>query len=84
MSNCHRTYDEDIKDCPCQSGCPSGCPCPNYPCTETTISPDITTPSQPDTTTSPTADAVLILNTASSSNMPMVVDFDGQWIVLYF
>ena len=55
-----------------------GCPCPNYSCAETTATPDVTTPSQPETTTSPTSNAVLILNSAYSSNIPMIVDFDGR------
>ena len=37
-----------------------------------------TTQSQPETTTIPTTNAVLILNTSSSNNVPMIVDFDGQ------
>ena len=32
---------------------------------------------QPETTTSPTANAVLILSTRSSANIPLVVDFEG-------
>ena len=33
---------------------------------------------QPETTMSPTANAVLILSTRQSANIPLVVDFDGQ------
>ena len=33
---------------------------------------------QPETTSSPTANAVLILSTTSSARIPLVVDFDGQ------
>ena len=66
-----------------KKNCIGGCPCPNYSCIETTESPDVTTTFQPDTTTSPTANAVLILNTVNSANMPMVVDFDGQWVFSY-
>ena len=39
--------------------------------------PDVTTPSQPETTTSPTSNAVLILSTAKSAQ-PMIVDFAGN------
>ena len=73
-----------ILDCPCELFCPEGCTgCDNLVCTETTVSPDVTTTSQPDTTTSPTVNAVLILNTVSSANVPMIVDFEGQYIFLY-
>ena len=37
-----------------------------------------TTHSHLETTSSPTVNAVLILSTANSNNVPMVVDFDGQ------
>ena len=37
-----------------------------------------TTQSQPETTMSPTANAVLILSTRQSANIPLVVGFDGQ------
>ena len=37
-----------------------------------------TTRSHQETTTSPTANAVLILSTSDSANIPLVVDFDGQ------
>ena len=36
LSSCLREYDENLKTCPCQLGCPSGCPCPNYECPTTT------------------------------------------------
>ena len=29
---CARDYDENKAVCPCQPGCPSGCPCPEYLC----------------------------------------------------
>ena len=29
---CNRQYDENIKNCPCNEGCPLGCPCPIYLC----------------------------------------------------
>ena len=37
---------------------------------------------QPDTTTSQAANAVLILSTEYYANIPLVVDFDGQYIPL--
>ena len=29
-SDCSREYEQKLQDCPCQSGCPDGCPCPTY------------------------------------------------------
>ena len=37
-----------------------------------------TTRYQPETTASPTANAILILSTRKPANIPMIVDFDGQ------
>ena len=76
-------FELDILDCPCELFCPQGCDgCDNQVCTETTATPDVTKPSQPDTTTSPTTNAILILNTVNSANVPMIVDFEGQFIFL--
>ena len=33
VSQCSRTYDENLKSCPCQEHCPNGCPCSSYECT---------------------------------------------------
>ena len=91
-ADCNDDFRQRQFDCPCevnigaprlkkevyfQENCIGGCPCENYSCTETTASPDVTTPSQPDTTTSPTAPAVLILSTANSAQ-PLIVDFSGS------
>ena len=38
----------------------------------------MTTTSLPETTTSPTANAVLVLSTRDATNKPMIVDFDGK------
>ena len=38
----------------------------------------MTTTSLPETTTSPTANAVLVLSTQNGANKPMIVDFDGK------
>ena len=67
-----------------KENCIGGCPCPNYSCAETTPSPDVTTPSQPDTTTSPNVNAVLILSTYENSNTPMIMDFNGKYSFLKF
>ena len=45
---------------------------------EYTESPTEVPTTQPETTTSPTADAVLVLSTENSANIPLVVDFEGQ------
>ena len=29
---CSRDYQHKKEQCPCQSGCPDGCPCPDYEC----------------------------------------------------
>ena len=31
-SRCNREYAQKLEECPCKSGCPTGCPCPNYEC----------------------------------------------------
>ena len=67
----------NILDCPCELFCPHGCTgCDNPVCQ------DVTTSSKPDTTTSPTASAVLILSN-SRSEKPLIIDFDGQLIFWY-
>ena len=32
MSTCLRQYDQTMNNCPCNGGCPNGCPCPTYQC----------------------------------------------------
>ena len=60
--------------------CPGGCPCEDFNCIETTNGPDVTTSisTTPATTTSPTANAVLVLSTGNASNKPMIVNFNGK------
>ena len=63
----------NILDCPRELFCSEGWTgCDNPICQ------DVTTSSQPDTTTLPTANVVLILSTQDSRNVPIIVDFDGQ------
>ena len=30
ISSCNREFDHLLNQCPCESGCPDGCPCPVY------------------------------------------------------
>ena len=72
FTQCSRNYHQDIQTCPCQSGCPNGCPCPVYQCpTTTTTSPEITT------TTSSTKTSILILSTFQS-NRPLITNGAGK------
>ncbi|CAG5108397.1 Oidioi.mRNA.OKI2018_I69.chr1.g3776.t1.cds [Oikopleura dioica] len=32
VSLCTVQYSQDILNCPCEEGCPDGCPCPNFDC----------------------------------------------------
>ena len=62
---CSRDYDENHEFCPCQSGCPTGCPCPVYQC------PSTTTPAATVETTSSMPienKSVLILHKIASSD----------------
>ena len=47
ISQCIRDYDENVYNCPCNNGCPLGCPCTDYRCptstTETTTATATTT-----------------------------------------
>ena len=61
-----------------QENCPAGCPCDDYPCTETTTAPEITTVTVPATTTSPTTNAVLVLSTRNAANKPIFIDWEGK------
>ena len=62
-----------------QENCPAGCPCDDYPCTETTTAPEMTTATAPATTTSPATNAVLVLSTTNNANKPMVIDWEGMF-----
>ena len=37
VAECSRKYSEEILFCPCQIGCPNGCPCTEYTCSTTTF-----------------------------------------------
>ena len=61
---------EKTLECPCGEDCPVGCEsCDNPICESSTIA---------TTTTAKSAkEAVLLLSTRFSSNVPMVIDFEG-------
>lgn len=69
-TDCNRQYSEQIYECPCNEGCPNGCPCPIYPCPTTT--PMLTT------TQAPSNVSVLILNTYNSSHIPVLANLNGN------
>ena len=45
---CARFYDENVLKCPCNEGCPKGCPCPEFECS---ITDEMTTTTITTTTT---------------------------------
>ena len=71
---CSREYDENKTVCPCQAGCPNGCPCPDYQCPA-----ESTTTEMDTTTTTPILPhkLVLILNTRNSNNA-VITDETGK------
>ena len=89
LSSCARDLDENLENCPCKSGCPSGCPCPNYECVDITTSLETTTAkdiNQTSTTISSMSTSaplkkkstVLVLNTKEPHNSPFLVDSKGR------
>ncbi|CAG5101913.1 Oidioi.mRNA.OKI2018_I69.chr1.g58.t1.cds [Oikopleura dioica] len=37
QDQCDQEYFINIETCPCEPGCPDGCPCPNYECEESSL-----------------------------------------------
>ena len=66
--------------CPCQSGCPTGCPCEEYVCPTTTTSAISTTSITTTTTTTASSQSadVLILNTYNRNNVPIITNASGR------
>ena len=62
---------ENLNGCPCQSGCPNGCPCPEYTCSTTTTA--LTT-----TTSSKSKTDILILSTGRDVNVPIITNGSGK------
>ena len=68
-ANCFREYTSNLEFCPCQSGCPNGCPCNVYQCPETTTAPSNTTTASTTSTITKAplpATEVLVLHRRSS------------------
>ena len=77
-SDCVSQFKGHTANCPCEENCPGGCPCDDYDCED--ITPTVTsTTSVATTTIEPVAkDAVLLLQTGSSRNFPMVIGYNGK------
>ena len=65
-----------------QENCKGGCPCDSYECNEVTTTQATTTSIATTTTAQPTKEAVLLLSTMNSNNVPMVIDFEGRTITI--
>ena len=61
-----------------QENCPAGCPCDSFECED--VSPTATSTTSVATTTTEPAEkeAVLMLSTYDSSNVPMVISYNGM------
>ena len=74
FSDCTRTLEQCFQRCPCQEECPRGCPCPAFQCsgsTSTSFTTETTPPMEMSTN-------VLILNTFSPSNRPLIINASGE------
>ena len=78
IAACNREYESTLEDCPCQKNCPSGCPCPDYQCTDQTTTVETTT-TAPSKKTS-----VLVLSSKTKDsvpggqNIPLIIDAHGR------
>ena len=63
LGDCASEYQENLEKCPCQSGCPNGCPCPNYQC-------DVAPPEH--------KSEVLVLNTYKPEHIPILTNANGR------
>ena len=69
-SDCAREYQENLAQCPCQPGCPNGCPCPVYECPATTTHSSTTTIAP-----SPLADVLVLF----SYGKPTITNSGGKF-----
>ena len=72
FQKCVRQYAENMKECPCEENCPTGCLCLTYQC------PTVSSTTTEATTTAPSSDWILILNTMSSSRIPLIINGLGE------
>ena len=86
LAGCSRKLNFNLRGCPCQVGCPNGCPCKAYVCPTTTPSittttitttSTTTTTTRTTTTSTPSLTQVLILNTGHSNNVPLITNSSG-------
>ena len=75
VSSCSRQYQNNIESCPCQSGCPNGCPCPEYECPATTTT---TITSTTTTTVAKPRTEILILSTHNATSVPIITNAFGR------
>ena len=59
---CDHQFKDEIKECPCNENCATGCPCDGYVCTDDEVS----------------TSAVLILSSFYNKSVPVLVDFRGR------
>lgn len=71
---CFREYTQNLELCPCQSGCPNGCPCEVYECPESTTGLSTTTANSMTTTAPSLATDVLVLSTINSDSVPIITN----------
>ena len=82
LTECSREFSANTENCPCQSGCPGGCPCPDYVCPVVstsigvTTTPSHSTTSASSTVTLPVNPSVLVLNTHGSQ--PLITNAAGK------
>ena len=70
---CSRELDYNMENCPCQSNCEGGCPCPDYTCPETTTTDTTTT-----TISSISKQSVLVFNTWLHWKPAFIIDSNDQ------
>ena len=69
LLQCKAIYESNLNQCPCQPGCPDGCPCPHYTCPHTTKPPTTTTTTTTQTTTAKTTTPVTSTATTTTTSL---------------
>ena len=76
---CQNEFKDQYANCPCQANCLSGCPCPNYQCSNSTTTTTTSTSTEIPTTTAPMVEKdVLVLSTRNGEKTPMIISFTGE------